>query len=421
MNKSLKFNFEEKDIERAADLEGIDKRRIIRGLKKGIIVGLKNPRHCEISMDFAPVFVGSGLSVKVNANIGSSPDIADIELEKEKARAAIEAGADTLMDLSTGGDIDAIKKEILKFPVPVGSVPVYDIIVEACEKKLAISDVDEDMFIDVVEKHAKLGIDFATVHVGMTKENLKIAEKSSRVIKIVSRGGAIIARWIKETGKENPFYENFDYLLEISEKHSMALSLGDALRPGAIADATDKAQLAELLTLGKLVERAREKGIGVIVEGPGHVPVNEIEINIKLQKAICKNAPFYVLGPLVTDVATAHDHIAAAIGGALAAYYGADFLCYVTPAEHLALPGLEDVKLGVIASRIAAHAADIARGNERARALDLAMSRARANFEWEKQFRLAIDKESPKKYREERKPKKRESCTMCGEFCAMKL
>ena len=412
---------EDKELGKIAEREGVSREKIVKGIERGIIVALKNAKHGEIAESFSPVLVGYGLSVKVNANIGTSPDIADIELEKEKARVAIEAGADTLMDLSTGGNIDAVRKELLKLPLPLGTVPVYDVIYEACRRKTAIGNISEDAFIKACEKHAKLGVDFATVHVGITRENLRVVEASNRVIKIVSRGGAIIARWMRETGKENPLYENFDYLLELSAEHGMALSLGDALRPGAIEDATDKAQLAELLTISKLVERAREQGIGVVVEGPGHVPINEIEINIKLQKAICKNAPFYVLGPLVTDVAAAHDHIAAAIGGALAAYHGADFLCYVTPAEHLALPSIEDVRLGVIASKIAAHAADIARGNKKARALDLAMSKARAKFEWEKQFELAIDKEKPKKYREERKPKTKESCTMCGEFCAMKL
>jgi len=327
------------------------------------------------------------------------------------------------MDLSTGGKVEEIhraRREILKFPVPVGSVPIYQAAVEACTKRKGILDMTEDMMLDTIEKHAKDGIDFMTVHVGMTRETLGVVDRSKRIIKIVSRGGSLIARWMRATGKENPLYKEFDYLLEISKKYNSALSLGDALRPGAINDATDKAQLSELRLLGRLVERARKKGVSVIVEGPGHVPINEIEKNIKLEKTLCKGAPFYVLGPLVTDIAAGHDHIAGAIGGALAAFYGADFLCYVTPAEHLALPDLEDVREGVIASKIAAHAADIARGKKSEKQLDRAMSAARANLEWEKQFSLALDKQKPRRYRAERHPKEESSCTMCGEFCAMK-
>jgi len=413
-----------KEIKKLARYEGISREALRRGIKAGRIVLLKNPGHEEaLGGEFSPAAVGEGTKVKVNANIGTSPDILDIELEKEKARVAIEAGADTLMDLSTGGKVEEIhraRREILKFPVPVGSVPIYQAAVEACTKRKGILDMTEDMMLDTIEKHAKDGIDFMTVHVGMTRETLGVVDRSKRIIKIVSRGGSLIARWMRATGKENPLYKEFDYLLEISKKYNSALSLGDALRPGAINDATDKAQLSELRLLGRLVERARKKGVSVIVEGPGHVPINEIEKNIKLEKTLCKGAPFYVLGPLVTDIAAGHDHIAGAIGGALAAFYGADFLCYVTPAEHLALPDLEDVREGVIASKIAAHAADIARGKKSEKQLDRAMSAARANLEWEKQFSLALDKQKPRRYRAERHPKEESSCTMCGEFCAMK-
>jgi len=413
-----------KEIKKLARYEGISREALLRGIKAGRIVLLKNPMHEEaLGGEFSPAAVGEGTKVKVNANIGTSPDILDIELEKEKARVAIEAGADTLMDLSTGGKVEEIhraRREILKFPVPVGSVPIYQAAVEACTKRKGIFDMTEDMMLDTIEKHAKDGIDFMTVHVGMTRETLGVVDRSKRIIKIVSRGGSLIARWMRATGKENPLYKEFDYLLEISKKYNSALSLGDALRPGAINDATDKAQLSELRLLGRLVERARKKGVSVIVEGPGHVPINEIEKNIKLEKTLCKGAPFYVLGPLVTDIAAGHDHIAGAIGGALAAFYGADFLCYVTPAEHLALPDLEDVREGVIASKIAAHAADIARGKKSEKQLDRAMSAARANLEWEKQFSLALDKQKPRRYRAERHPKEESSCTMCGEFCAMK-
>jgi len=413
-----------KEIKKLAKHEGVSRDALLRGMKAGRIVLLKNPKHGEIVHDgFSSAAVGEGTKVKVNANIGTSPDILDIGLEKEKARVAIEAGADTLMDLSTGGkveEVDRARREILKFPVPIGSVPIYQAAVEACTKRKGITDMTSDMMLGAIEKHAKDGIDFMTVHVGMTRETLRVVDRSKRIIKIVSRGGSLIARWMRATGKENPLYKDIDYLLEVSKKYNSALSLGDALRPGAINDATDKAQLAELRLLGRLVERARKKGINVIVEGPGHVPLNEIEKNIKLEKTLCKGAPFYVLGPLVTDVATGHDHIAGAIGGALAAYYGADFLCYVTPAEHLALPSIEDVREGVIASKIAAHAADIARGKKSEKHLDREMSAARANLEWEKQFSLALDKQKPRRYRAERHPREESSCTMCGEFCAMR-
>lgn len=359
------------------------------------------------------------MRVKINANIGTSPDYVNIDEELEKGKVAVKYGADTLMDLSTGGDLDKIRREILKIPVPLGTVPIYQAGVESAIKKGSIVDMSEDEILKVIEKHAKDGVDFMTLHVGITKESLEKLERQKRIMGIVSRGGSFIACWMLHNKEENPLYKNYDYILEIAKEYNVVLSLGDALRPGAIADASDRAQIQELIILGELVDRAREKKVQCMVEGPGHMRLNEIEANVIIQKKLCKEAPFYVLGPLVTDIAPGYDHIAGAIGGTIAAYAGADFLCYVTPAEHLALPSVEDVKLGVIASKIAAHAVDIARGLDYE--LDLEMSKARAELNWKKQFELCIDKEKAIEYRKRRKPQDKDVCTMCGRYCAVKL
>ncbi|MEM3397403.1 MAG: phosphomethylpyrimidine synthase ThiC [Thermoplasmata archaeon] len=363
--------------------------------------------------------IGEGLSIKVNVNIGTSKDHVDLNEEFAKVEVAEKYGADALMDLSTGGDINAIRKEIRKkCNLPMGSVPIYQVGVE-CARKSAIVNMSEDDIFNSIEAHAKDGIDFMTVHCGVTRESVEKLRQADRVTGVVSRGGAFLVAWILHNQKENPLYENFDYLLELAEKYEFTLSLGDGLRPGSIADASDAPQIQELVILSKLVHRARAKGVQAMVEGPGHVPLNQIEANVRIEKNLTDGAPFYVLGPIVTDVAPGYDHITAAIGGALAGYFGADFLCYVTPSEHLALPTVEDVKEGLIASRIAAHAAEIAKG--RGLEWDRKMSEKRYALDWEAMFQLAIDREKAEKYRKNRAPTEQKTCTMCGDVCAMKI
>ncbi|MDI6708938.1 MAG: phosphomethylpyrimidine synthase [Candidatus Thermoplasmatota archaeon] len=401
-------------LKEVAKAENLELERIHRGFKKGSIALPFNPIHSP-----KPLGIGSGLRVKINANIGASPDYANLEEELEKAKIAIEYKTDTLMDLSIGGDINLIRKKILKSAnIPVGTVPIYQAGIEFA-KKSAIVRMTEDSIFNAIERHAKDGVDFMTLHCGITKESIEKLRVQKRVTGVVSRGGAFLVAWMLHNQKENPLYKNYDYLLELAEKYSFTISLGDGLRPGCIADASDRPQIQELIIVGELVERAREKGVQVIVEGPGHVPLNQIEANVRMEKAICKNAPFYVLGPLVTDIAPGYDHLVGAIGGALAAYYGADFLCYVTPGEHLALPSVNDVKEGVIASRIAAHVADLARGKNYK--LDLEMAKARFSLNWKKQFELAVDSEKAKEYRRKRKPQYSETCSMCGKYCAMRI
>ncbi|WP_287155511.1 phosphomethylpyrimidine synthase ThiC [Candidatus Solincola tengchongensis] len=369
-----------------------------------------------------PCIIGGGSRVKVNANLGTSSDYAGLEEELEKLRAAVEAGADAVMDLSTGGPLDRVREAIVDAsPLPVGSVPIYQAAVRAQEERGSIvAMTPEDMF-RAVEDHCASGIDFITVHCGVTMRVLETLKANPRVADIVSRGGAFLAGWILHNEKENPFYEDFDRLLEIARRHEVTLSLGDGLRPGCIEDATDAAQVAELVVLGELVQRCREAGVQCMVEGPGHIPLHQVEANVSLAKAVTRGAPFYVLGPLVTDVAAGHDHVAAAIGGALAAMAGADFLCYVTPREHLGLPTAEDVREGVIITRIAGHAADIARGIPAAREWDLRMSRARKALDWEAQLELALDREKARRLFGERQVEGERACTMCGDFCAMRF
>ncbi len=402
------------EVQEVSRAEGVDEKVLLRRVAKGRVVIPRNISGRELT----PIGIGEGLKVKVNANIGTSPEHVNVEEEIEKARVAVEHGADTLMDLSIGGDLKKIRREILRVPVPLGTVPIYEAGVLAA-KRGSIVDMSEDELFAVIEAQAREGVDFMTLHAGITREALEALERSPRVTGIVSRGGGFLAAWMKHNERENPLYENFDYLLEIAREYDVTLSLGDALRPGSTADATDEAQLRELMTLGRLVRRCREAGVQCMVEGPGHVPLNQIEANVLLEKRLCNGAPFYVLGPLVTDIATGYDHIAAAIGGAIAAYAGADFLCYVTPAEHLALPSVEDVRVGVVASKIAAHAADLARG--RGKEIDEEMSKARVELNWKRQFELCLDPERAMEYRRRSLPKKTDTCTMCGSFCAMKL
>jgi phosphomethylpyrimidine synthase len=405
-------------MEKTAASEGISAETIRQGIAEGTIVITQNVKHQTIS----PLAIGKGLRTKVNANVGTSKDHTNIEEELAKVRAAIEAGADTIMDLSTGPAIDETRKTVIRAStVPVGTVPIYQAAVEMPEKKNRpmVEMTANDLF-EVIERHGEDGVDFITVHCGVAQYSVERIKKEGRLLGVVSRGGAILVEWMHYNKKENPLFESYDRLLEIAKAYDMTLSLGDGLRPGCLADATDRGQIQELLLLGELTERAWAKGVQVMIEGPGHVPLQQIEANVLLQKRICHGAPFYVLGPLVTDIAPGYDHITGAIGGAIAAWAGADFLCYVTPSEHLRLPTVEDVREGVIASKIAGHAGDIARGLKGAMDQDACMARARKALNWPEQIRLAVDPERARKLRESRMPKESDVCTMCGELCAIK-
>ena len=365
------------------------------------------------------VAVGEGLKVKVNANIGTSPDLVDEDLEIRKLDAAVRAGADAVMDLSTGGDLRSIRKKVVnESAIPVGSVPIYEAIVRSVRTRGASEKMTGDEMLDAIRLHGEDGVSFVTVHCGVTVSAIEHLKRKQRVCGIVSRGGSFIARWIRSNNKENPLYERFDEVLDICKEYGMVLSLGDGLRPGAIADSMDAAQVQELVALGELNRRARQRGVQAIIEGPGHVPLNQIASQIMLQKQLCDNAPFYVLGPLVTDIAPGMDHITSAIGGAIAAFHGAHFLCYVTPSEHLGLPNVEDVRIGVLASRIAGHAADLARGVEDAWKWDEEMSRARKDRNWPEQLRLALSPELAREIRARTCSEDHETCTMCGDLCA---
>lgn len=392
--------------------EGVDAEGIRERVASGRVVIPCNRNHVNLK----PIGIGEGLATKTNANIGTSPNHADLDEELEKLRIAVATGADTIMDLSTGGDLNAIRRALIeRSPVPLGTVPIYQTVVE----KDGVEGMTAGDLLGTIRTHAEQGVDFITVHCGLTRSALPLVEK--RVTGIVSRGGGFLARWMTLTGTENPLYVHFDELLDIAEEYDVTLSLGDGLRPGCIEDATDEAQLAELRTLGQLTLRARQRGVQVMVEGPGHVPLDQIQRNIALQQEICGGAPFYVLGPLVTDVAPGYDHITGAIGGALAAFYGAAFLCYVTPAEHLRLPTVADVREGVIAARIAAHAADVARGLPSARAWDREMAEQRRGLNWEGMIRRSMDPHKARRYRTDSEIGEGQECTMCGKFCVMKL
>jgi len=369
-----------------------------------------------------PTGIGKGLSTKINANIGTSPDLCDLALEIEKAKIAVKYGADTIMDLSTAGDLDKIRSAILRtVNVPIGTVPIYQTAIEVTKKKGSIIHMTEDDIFSTIEQQAKDGVDFMTLHCGVTQQIVKRLAKHPRLMGIVSRGGTFLAAWILHHKKENPLYANYDYLLEMAAEYDFSLSLGDGLRPGCIFDSTDWPQVQELLTIGELVERARAANVQAMVEGPGHLPLNDIKANVELEKSICKGAPFYVLGPIVTEIAPGYDHIVGAIGGAIAGLAGADFLCYLTPSEHLGLPNLEDVKEGVIATKIAAHAVDIAKLGSKVASRDLAMAKARADLNWKKQIENALDPERATKIRSRVKLKSPETCSMCSEYCAIKI
>ncbi len=406
------------EIVHAAAEEGISPEKLRDAIAAGRAVIPKNRMRTSVR----PVAVGEGLRVKVNANVGSSRDRADVSLEIEKMRVAVAAGADAVMDLSTGGPIDEIRRAILaECPVPVGTVPVYQAAADAAGKGKSWVELSADDFFEGIEKQAEDGVDFMTVHCGVTRAALDRLVREGRRLDIVSRGGSLLAEWMGHNGKENPFFEQYDRLVEICRAFDITISLGDGLRPGCLSDATDRAQVHELMTLGELTERAWAKNVQVMIEGPGHVPLHQIAANVQLQKRLCHGAPFYVLGPLVTDIAPGYDHITAAIGGALAAWSGADFLCYVTPSEHLRLPPVEDVREGVIASRIAAHAADIARGIPGAMDRDNRMAEARRRLDWKAQIELSLDPERARSMRGGSLPAADESaCTMCADLCAIK-
>ena len=406
------------EMEIAAAAENVEPEYIRQGVAAGTIVICRNINHTGIR----PLAIGSGLRTKVNANIGTSKDGNDLPAELEKLTLAINAGADAVMDLSTGGDLAQIRREVMKnSTVAVGTVPIYQIAVKMINAGRAVSEMTADEMFEVIEENGRDGVDFITVHCGVTRRTVEIMEQQGRVLGIVSRGGSMTAGWMRCNGKESPLYEQYDRLLEIARRYEMVLSLGDGLRPGAIADATDQAQIAELVVLGQLAQRARRAGVQVMIEGPGHVPIKDIEANIKLQKNICQGAPFYVLGPLPTDIAPGYDHITSAIGGAIAGAAGADFLCYVTPAEHLRLPTPADVRAGVIASRIAAHIADLAKGVKGAKERDLQMSQFRKTFDWQGQVDVSLDPEMTAALLEKSKSAAEEGCTMCGELCAIRL
>lgn len=404
------------EIETVAKEENIDIQKLIKRVSKGYITIPKN-----INGKSVPKGIGKGLTTKINANVGSSSEIEDIEREIQKAKIAVEYGADAVMDLSTGPNLKEVREKIMNsISVPIGTVPIYEAAVSASDEKGAVINMDEDDMFNAIINQAKEGVDFMTIHSGITKDTVEKVKNSERIMGIVSRGGAFLAAWILQNEEENPLYRNYDYLLEIAREYDVTLSLGDGLRPGCLADASDIPQVQELIILGQLVERAREAGVQVMVEGPGHVPLDQIQANMKIQKTICKGAPFYVLGPIVTDLAPGYDHITSAIGGAIAASSGADFLCYVTPREHLSIPDIKAVKEGVVASKIAAQAADVAKGVKSAWNRELEMAKARRCFDWEKQFELAFDHETPRKYRES-KSTPGDMCTMCGEFCALRI
>ena len=411
--EAAKHGFVTDEMKIVAEKEGVSTDYLLEKIAIGEIIIPRNKNHNSIS----PEGIGTGLKTKINVNLGISKDINDMELEMKKVDMALSLGAEAIMDLSNYGKTQEFRKKLIeKSTAMIGTVPMYDA-VGFLDKGLSFIKPEE--FLDVVRNHAENGVDFVTIHAGINRQNAAIYLRNRRVNEIVSRGGSLLFGWMKMNDRENPFYEYYDALLEICREYDVTLSLGDSLRPGGITDATDPGQISELITLGELTKRAWEKDVQVMIEGPGHVPIGDIEMNVKLEKKLCHNAPFYVLGPLVTDVAPGYDHITSAIGGAIAAALGADFLCYVTPAEHLRLPDVDDVKEGIIAAKIAAHAGDINKIKS-ARKWDLEMSKRRQKLDWEGMFELALDPEKARRYRAESKPTDENTCTMCGAMCSMK-
>lgn len=404
-------------VVRTAKLEKVPEQLLVRGLAEGTLI-IPSNRTRQLGR---PVAIGSGVSVKINANIGSSEDLESAEGELEKLKVAVSHGAHTVMDLSTGPEWKSILSRILeRSPVPVGTVPLYQVFGQAMRNERDAGDVTVEEIFSAVEDHCRMGVDYLTLHCGVTRRAVQLLREQGRKLGIVSRGGSLMAEWMERNGAENPLFSEFDRLIEILREYDVTFSLGDGLRPGCLADASDRAQIEELISLGELQSRSHSAGVQVMIEGPGHVQMDKIEENVRMQKSLCNNAPFYVLGPIVTDIAPGYDHITSAIGGAMAAWYGADFLCYVTPAEHLRLPNADDVKVGVISARIAAHAADIARGLPKADEPDRLMAEARDSFNWEKQYSLAMDPATARKERDEALPADSDVCSMCGHLCALK-
>ncbi|MCI5501944.1 MAG: phosphomethylpyrimidine synthase ThiC [Lachnospiraceae bacterium] len=403
-----------KEMSVVAAKEHMDEEELRKLIALGQVIIPANKNHKCLE----PNGIGSKLRTKINVNLGTSRDWTDLDMEMEKVNSAVKLGAEAIMDLSSFGDTQVFRRKLTsECPAVIGTVPIYDAVVYYHKP---LKEITAREWIDVVRMHAEDGVDFMTIHCGINKETAKRFKTNKRLTNIVSRGGSIIFAWMEMTGEENPFYEYYDEILDICREYDVTMSLGDACRPGCLKDASDISQIQELITLGELTKRAWEKDVQVMVEGPGHMPLDQIQANMQIQQTICSGAPFYVLGPLVTDVAPGYDHITAAIGGAIAATYGASFLCYVTPAEHLRLPDVDDVKEGIMASKIAAHAADIAKGIPHARDWDDEMSTARKKLDWEKMFELSIDPEKARKYRSEAKPEKEDTCSMCGNFCAVK-
>lgn len=403
-----------KELIQVAKNENMEPEILMELVAKGQAIIPANKRHECLK----PSGIGNKLRTKINVNLGTSRDMTDIDMEMEKVKNAVNLGAEAIMDLSSSGDTQKFRRKLTsECSAIIGTVPIYDAVVYYHK---ALKEITAREWIDIVKMHAEDGVDFMTIHCGINKETAKRFKTNKRLTNIVSRGGSIIFAWMEMTGEENPFYEYYDEILEICREYDVTMSLGDACRPGCLKDASDISQIQELITLGELTSRAWDKDVQVMVEGPGHMPLDQIEANMRIQQTICHGAPFYVLGPLVTDVAPGYDHITAAIGGAIAATYGASFLCYVTPAEHLRLPDVDDVKEGIMASKIAAHAADIAKGINGARDWDDAMSTARKKLDWETMFDLAIDPEKARNYRASAKPEKEDTCSMCGNFCAVK-
>ncbi|MCR2044162.1 phosphomethylpyrimidine synthase ThiC [Anaerosalibacter massiliensis] len=403
-----------KEMEIVAEKENIDVEILRKKIGEGKIVIPANKKHSSL----IPEGIGEGLRTKINVNLGISRDCPDVDKELEKVKNAIDMNVEAIMDLSSFGKTEEFRRRLVEASSSmIGTVPVYDA-VGFYDKEL--KDITSEEFLDVVRKHGEDGVDFVTIHAGMNRRTAEVFKKNNRITNIVSRGGSLLYAWMELNNKENPFYEYFDELLDICKKYDMTISLGDALRPGCIEDGTDGPQIEELIVLGELTKRAWRENVQVMIEGPGHIAINEIEANMLLEKKICHGAPFYVLGPIVTDIAPGYDHITSAIGGAIAASSGADFLCYVTPAEHLRLPDLDDMKEGIIASKIAAHVGDIAKGLSGAKEWDLEMSIARQELDWEKMFSLAIDEDKARRYRKESTPEHEDSCTMCGKMCSMR-
>ncbi len=406
-----------KEMEIISKMEEVPITLIKRRVAEGRIIIPGNLRRLD-KQEVKIIGIGEGLSTKVNVNIGTSTLINNLEMEIEKAKIAVKYGTDTIMDLSTGGDLDLIRRKLMEVaPVPFGTVPIYQTYIEVAKKKGSPVYMTEDDVLDTIEKHLRDGVDFMTIHAGIRLEHVKKLRDIKRVAGIVSRGGAILAAWMLYNNKENPLYENWDYILELFAEYDGIISIGDALRPGAIHDAHDYFQMAEMVTVAELVKRSWSKNVQVMVEGPGHVPLNEIAENVRIQKALCNGAPYYVLGPLPTDIAAGYDHIASAIGAAIASAAGADLICYLTPAEHLSLPNPQQVKEGLIAAKIAAHAGDIIKLGDRAKRIDLEMSQARKNLDWEKMYSLMFDPDHAKSIREQFGRVDLSSCTMCGSLC----